>query len=383
MDIQLVREEIKINSVPYYGMLNDSVGYVKLRSFTKSASEEVKTAILDMKENQGMKKLVFDLRGNPGGLLRESIEIVNFFVDKGQTVVSTRGKIKDWDKEYKTIDKPIVKDMPVAVLINGNSASASEIVSGSLQDLDRGVVIGEKSYGKGLVQTTRPLAYNSKLKLTTAKYYTPSGRCIQAIDYSKKDEEGHAEKVPDSLITEYKTKGGRAVFDGEGITPDIEVKAKYLSRISVALLQKNHIFNFATEYCLDKKEIPNVSDFKLGEEGWKAFQAYMEGKSFDFETSTDKALSSFEENIEKDGYTEDFMSDIEALKEKLEHTKQDDFNDHKEEIVRLIEREIVKRYYFQTGEIEYSLLDDDDLDKALEVLHNTTKYDSVLAPVMP
>ena len=380
--VKLKREEIKIKSVPYYAMLNDSVGYVNLTSFTRSAGREVKTAILELKEKHGMKKLVFDLRGNPGGLLRESIKIVNFFVKKGQPVVSTKGKVKDWNKVYKTLDKPIDLDMPVVVLINENSASASEIVSGSLQDLDRAVVVGQRSFGKGLVQTTRPLTYNSKLKLTTAKYYTPSGRCIQAIDYSHRDKNGRVHKMPDSLITEYKTANGRSVFDGAGVTPDTTLEAEYLSSVAVALIRKNQIFDFVTHYVMGHETIDSVKNFKLADSDWTGFMSFIEGQEFDFETSSDKAIEKLEKSFKNDKYDELFKEDIAALHKKLDEKKKSDFKKYRGEITQLIEREIVTRYYYQKGKMEYSLQDDKDLEMALNIMAQPKLYKSLLQPVV-
>lgn len=381
MTFKLKREEIKINSVPYYAMLNDSVGYINLTSFTRSAGREVKTALLELKEKQGMKKLVFDLRGNPGGLLRESIKIVNFFVKKGQPVVSTKGKIADWNKVYKTLDKPVDLDMPVVVLINENSASASEIVSGSLQDLDRAVIVGQRSFGKGLVQTTRPLSYNSKLKLTTAKYYTPSGRCIQAIDYSHRDEKGRVHKVPDSLITEYKTANGRSVFDGAGVTPDTTVKAEYLSSVAIALIRDNYIFDYATEFCMKHDSIIDVDNFELSDADWNEFKKFMNNKGFEFDTRSDRAIEKLEKSLEADKYKEVFEAEIAKIQKKLQEKKLSDVEKYKTEIVQLIEREIVTRFYFQKGKMKYSLIDDHDLETALQILAQPSVYQSLLQPV--
>lgn len=379
-EVSLTREEIQVSSVPYYGMVNETTGYIVLTSFTDKAGREVKNALLELKKNKQLENVVLDLRNNPGGLLRESINIVNFFVKKGEEVVSTRSKIADWDKIYKALNAPVDKDIKVAVLINGNSASASEIVSGSLQDLDRGVVVGQKSFGKGLVQQTRPLAYNSKLKLTTAKYYTPSGRCIQAIDYSHRDDDGKVSKIPDSLITEYKTRNGRSVFDGEGITPDLEVEPIFLSNISVALMTQNHIFDFATQYCLNHDSIDNPASFKLNEDDWTSFKSFMSTLEFDFETKTEKDLAALIESLEKEGYKDDLAVDIDHIETKINESKKSDLDEYKEEIIDLIEREIVTRYFYQKGKIIHSLQNDPELDQAIEILSNSEKYNTILNP---
>ena len=252
------REEIKIDAVPYYGVFSDSIGYINLSSFTESAYADVKKALLDLKEKQNVKSIIFDLRGNPGGLLIEAVNITNLFVPKAESIVSTKGKVKDWDKNYTAAMSPVDTEMPIVILVNSGSASASEIVSGAIQDLDRGVIIGQRTFGKGLVQTTRPLSYNAKLKITTAKYYTPSGRCIQALDYTHRNPDGSVGKIPDSLVTEFKTKNGRSVYDGGGVSPDVLLESEQLSNLSGSLYNKNLFFDFATEFAIKHIIITNL-----------------------------------------------------------------------------------------------------------------------------
>ncbi|MGB1319001.1 MAG: S41 family peptidase, partial [Flavobacteriales bacterium] len=300
-EVTIVREEIKIKSVPYSGMLTEKVGYVNLSSFTDNCSKDVHDAIVELKK-EGMQQLVLDLRGNPGGLLKEAVSLSNLFVPKGEMIVSTKGKVKDWNKEYKATQAPLDKDMPLVVLVNSGSASASEIVSGVIQDLDRGVIIGQRTFGKGLVQTTRPLSYNSQLKVTTAKYYIPSGRCIQALDYTNRNADGSVGKVPDSLITKYATKAGREVFDGGGINPDIEVEPVQLSDVAFNLGMKMLYFDFATEYYHGHKEIAEVSDFRIDDALFGEFKAWLESKEFDYSTDSEKMLERLKKVAEDDKY---------------------------------------------------------------------------------
>ncbi|HAP30396.1 MAG TPA: peptidase S41, partial [Flavobacteriales bacterium] len=275
-EVEIIREEIKLNSVPYYGLISDSIGYIKTRSFTRKISKEVIDAYKDMNTNNDLKGLVLDLRGNPGGLLNEAISMANIFIDRGKEIVFTKGKIKDWDKSYKARNEAIDTEIPLVVLINRSSASASEIVSGALQDFDRGVVIGQRSFGKGLVQQTRKLSYNAQLKVTTAKYYIPSGRCIQALDYSNRDEDGSVGKVPDSLRTEFKTLvNERSVFDGGGITPDITIEPEKFSNILRSLVSKRHIFNFANQYRRNNESIDDAKSFVISDDVYSQFKQYL------------------------------------------------------------------------------------------------------------
>jgi carboxyl-terminal processing protease len=375
----VTREEVKIKDVPYYSMLKDSVGYIRLTGFTESASSEVKTALASLKE-QGATSIVLDLRGNGGGLLRESVNIVNLFVEKGTPVVSTKGKISNWDKEYKALSTPIDTEIPLAVLINSGSASASEIVSGSLQDNDRAVVLGSLSFGKGLVQQVRPLSYNSKLKVTVAKYYTPSGRCIQKLDYSHRSEDGKVDEIPDSLITEFKTiNSKRSVFDGKGVSPDLKVKNKLLSDISRVLLMKNLFFNYATEYRIQHETISEVKSFSLSDDEYEDFVHFLEGKDYSYTTESEDILDKLEEATKEDKYFDDVKTEYEALKNKLYHNKKDDLYKFKDEIKFILESEIVSRYYYQKGQIEASLKDDPVVEEAINTLLDRELYQSILA----
>jgi len=375
----VTREEVKIKDVPYSGMVADSIGYIRLGGFTESASAEVKSALADLKE-KGANKIILDLRGNGGGLLRESVNIVNFFVDKGTPVVSTKGKIKDWDKNYVALNDPIDTEIPVVILVNGGSASASEIVSGSLQDNDRAVVMGSLSFGKGLVQQVRPLSYNSKLKVTVAKYYTPSGRCIQKLDYSNKNDKGKADAVPDSLITEFKTVNSkRPVFDGKGVAPDIEVKNKLLSDISASLLIKSLFFDFATNYRLKNETIAAVENFALTDTEYDEFVAFLSDKDYEYTTESEDILVSLEKAAKEEESFDDLKAEYEALKDKLNTNKEGDLYKFKDEIKRILESEIVSRYYYQTGQIKVSLKHDIILEEAIKTLNNKVLYNSILA----
>lgn len=378
MDVELTREAIQIDAVPYYGMVNEHIGYIKLNSFTDKSGKEVKDALFELKKNDNLKGIVLDLRGNPGGLLRESIKIVNYFVDKGKDIVSTRGKISEKNKTYSALNAPIEREMPLAVLINGGSASASEIVSGSLQDLDRAVVVGQRSFGKGLVQQPIPLSYNSQVKVTIAKYYTPSGRCIQALDYSHRNEDGEVEKVPDSLITEFKTANGRSVFDGAGVMPDIEVEQDNLSLLTVTLLNNNIIFDFATSYVLTHESIESPEKFALTEQDWLAFKAFISDKDYHYDTKAEKELKDFQKAAEKEAYFEEINEEFKALQEKLEGTKKQDIEEHKKEIMKMISLEIVNRYYYGKGQIRYSVQTDEEVLKAIDVLGNQDEMNSIL-----
>jgi len=376
----LNREEIKIKSVSYSGMLNESVGYIKLTGFTEDAAKEVKDALLELKKNPKLKSLVFDLRGNPGGLLKEAVDIVNIFVDKGQEIVSTRGKVKEWDKSHKAINPPVDLDIPIVVLVNRGSASASEIVSGSLQDLDRAVIIGQRSYGKGLVQQTRPLSYNCQLKVTVAKYYIPSGRCIQALDYSHRDDDGKVHKVADSLITAFKTKNGRTVYDGLGISPDIHIKPEKPSNIAYSLQNKNLIFDYASKYKSIHESLPvDAMKFRLTDAEYDDFVKYVSDKDYDYTTRSEKNLEDLKGIAEKEKYYEDVKTEYEALLNKIKHNKKDDLTKNKAEIKALLEEEIASRYYYQKGRIMAALKDDPEIISALDVLTSGTKYKEILS----
>jgi carboxyl-terminal processing protease len=376
------REEIKIKSVSYSGMISKNIGYIKLTGFTENAANEVKEALESLKKNPELKSVVFDLRGNPGGLLKEAVDIVNIFVDKGTDVVSTRGKVKDWDKIHKALNVPVDLNIPIAVLVDRGSASASEIVSGSIQDLDRGVVIGQRSYGKGLVQQTRPLSYNAQLKITVAKYYTPSGRCIQALDYSHRNEDGSVAKVPDSLITAFKTKNGRIVYDGGGVAPDVKVDQQKYSSILASLVTKNLIFDYATKYRNSHASIVAAKDFKLTNEEYDAFIEYLNGKDYDYTTRTEKTIEELKADAKDDKNFEAISADIEALKSKIIHNKKEDLIKYGPEIKQFLEEEIASRYYFQNGRLEASFKDDRELKEGIALLNDQERYKKILTTIV-
>ena len=375
----LTREEVKIESIPYYGMVGDGIGYIRLRSFTAKCSQEVKEAFLDLKKQGELKGLVLDLRGNPGGLLHEAVSMCNIFVEKGQEVVSTKGKVKDWDKTYLTKQMATDTEIPLTVLVDQGSASASEIVSGTLQDLDRAVIIGNRTFGKGLVQQTRKLSYNSQLKVTIAKYYTPSGRCIQAINYADKDEDGGVVKLPDSLRTEFKTLHGRSVFDGGGIDPDIDVEQEEFGLILVSLISKMLIFDFATDYVLQNETIAAPEDFEVSDEMFESFVSYLDGKDYEYETRTEKQITKLKEIAADEEYMGQMEDVINGLEEEFAKHKADDLHKYKEQIKDFLRSEIVTRYYKQKGRIKAELQDDKDLATALEVLKDETRYKSILS----
>lgn len=374
----LIREDIKIKDVPYYGMLNDEVGYIKLTGFTQTASKELKAAFTELK-SEGMQKLVLDLRGNGGGLLNEAVNIVNFFVDKGQEVVSTKGKVKQWDRVHRALNEPLDLEIPLIVLIDEMSASASEIVSGALQDLDRAVVIGRKSFGKGLVQQTRSLSYNSKLKVTVAKYYIPSGRCIQKLDYAHKDEKGKATEVPDSLISEFKTENGRSVFDGGGIEPDVNVDLTEFANITFSLMQKNLIFDFATQFRAKKDSIPTPKSFSINGDVYSEFTNFLSGKDYDYTTQTEELLEDLKKAAEKERVHTDLDEEFADLEKEIKENKAKDIIKFKDEISRVLENEIVSRYYYQHGRVENELEYDEDIAKAIEVFEKENTYKDILS----
>ena len=374
----ITREEIKVNNVPYFGMIDDKIGYIKLTGFTDEAGREVKDALTKLKENPSLEGVVLDLRGNPGGLLREAINIVNVFVDKGIDIVSTKGKVNEWDKTYKSINNPVDVSIPIAVLVNRGSASASEIVSGSLQDLDRAVIIGQRSFGKGLVQTSRPLTYNTQLKITTSKYYIPSGRCIQAKDYSHRNEDGSVGSVPDSLIKEFKTSKGRKVYDGGGVNPDITLTPLEYAPISRALATNNLIFEFATNYRSKNESINPARNFMVDENLFNEFAAYTSKKDFKYETESEEILAELKKTAEKENYFSAIEAEYNKLKESMMHDKSADIEKSKAQLSELLADEISSRYYFQKGRIESSFNRDLEIKKAVEVLKNKELYNDIL-----
>ena len=381
IDLVITREEIKIDNVPFYGMVNDDIGYIRLSNFTEKAGKEVRDAYEELKLNENLKGIVFDLRNNPGGLLNEAVNVSNVFIPKNQEIVSTKGKIKEWDKTFKTLNTAVDAQTPLVVLTSKGSASASEIVSGSIQDLDRGVIVGQKTFGKGLVQTTRSLTYNTKLKVTTAKYYIPSGRCIQAINYAERDEDGSVGKIPDSLKTEFRTASGRLVYDGGGIDPDIVLEPTKLSKITYSLLAKNLIFDFATIYKSQHEEITDPRSFKLTDKDYEEFIEFISDKDYDYTTKSEELLEDFQETAQKEKYYDGIKEEFEKLKMSVKHDKNKDIQKHKEEIKELLEEEIVGRYYYRHGRIQAGFDKDPELQKAIEVLLDQTEYQALLMPV--
>lgn len=378
LEFKITRKNIRTNPVPYYGMVRDSIGYLALSSFTENCAKDFKKAFIEMKE-QGARSFILDLRDNGGGSLAEAVDIVNFFVPKGQEIVVTKGKLKQAQGSYKTQNEPIDTQIPMVVLVNGASASASEIVSGSLQDLDRAVIIGTRTFGKGLVQTIRPLPYNGTLKVTTSKYYIPSGRCIQAIDYAKKNADGSVARTPDSLTNVFRTAAGREVRDGGGIRPDIEVKGDRVPNIVFYLMNEDIIFDYATRYCWDHPALASVDSFQLTDEDYKEFKKLVKSRDFKYDRQSEKMLKSLKEVAEFEGYMEGAAEEFKALEKKLNHNLDRDLDYFAKQIKGYIAQEIVTRYFYQRGAAMERLKEDEDLEKAIEVLHDAGRYKQILS----
>lgn len=379
----VTRGEIEVSAVPYAGLLGPekNVAYVKLTQFTHGCTRLVRNALDSMKAvNPNLKGVVLDLRNNPGGLLDEAVSMCNLFLDKGQLVVSTKGKVAEKNREYRTMTSAWDAKIPITVLINRSSASASEIVAGTMQDLDRGVVVGERSYGKGLVQETVPLGYNARLKLTIAKYYTPSGRCIQAIDYTHRNADGSVGKVADSLKQTFVTKSGRKVKSGGGVEADVVVENQHISKLAIALYTKNYFFDYATSYAKKHPNIPAAGSFSLSDAEFNAFAKWLEGKDYSYKSETEIALDSLKNIATREKYFEAIKTDFGSLQTKVTHDKQQDLLKHKTEIAKLLENEIVSRYYFLRGRIEHSLRSDNDIAKALSLLSEPSNYQALLQP---
>lgn len=380
-EVNMTREEIKVRSVPYSDMVSAETGYIKLTGFTENCSADVKNALMKLKE-KGCKNLILDLRGNPGGLLQEAVNIVNLFVDKGNEVVSTHGKIKDWDKHYLAVNNAVDTQMPMVVLVDNNSASASEIVAGSLQDLDRAVIIGQRSFGKGLVQQTRDLTYNAKLKVTVAKYYIPSGRCIQALDYSHRDEDGRVLKVPDSLITAFKTKNGRIVYDGAGVMPEVKFDPEKYSHILATLLNKNLVFKYVNQYMLDHPTLQaKASTFNFSDDDYNQFMAYVKDKDYSYKTQSDYGMEDLKKDAEDEKYYNDIKKEYDALLAKLAANKKDDLIRFKTEIRQFIEEEIISRFEYERGRIEHSLRYDKELIEGTKLLADKDRMKTILTTI--
>lgn len=381
MEFKITRKNIRTNPVPYYGMVKDSIGYLALSSFTENSAKDFKKAFIELKQ-KGAKSLIIDLRDNGGGSLSEAVDIVNLYVPKGQEIVVTKGKVRQAQGSYKTQNEPVDTQIPLAVLVNGATASASEIVSGSLQDLDRAVVIGSRTFGKGLVQTIRPLPYNGTLKVTTSKYYIPSGRCIQAIDYAKKNADGSVARTPDSLTTVFHTAAGREVRDGGGIRPDIEVKGDKIPNIVFYLMNDDLIFDYATQYCWDHPTLASVDDFKLTDVDYEAFKKLVKSRNFTYDRQSEKMLKSLKEIAEFEGYMTEAAEEFKALEKKLNHNLDRDLDYFAKPIKEYISQEIVTRYFYQRGAAMERLKDDTDLEEAIKVLQNPVRYREILsAPV--
>lgn len=379
MDFKIVRENILVNSVPYYGIIGKSTGYIVLNSFIDKSAEEVKKAFLDLKK-QGITSLVIDLRDNGGGIMEEAIQIVNLFVPKGKVVLSTKGKVKQWDRTYRTTIEPIDTNIPLAILVNKNSASASEILSGSLQDMDRAVIVGNRTFGKGLVQSTREIPYGGSLKVTTSKYYIPSGRCVQAIDYEHRNEDGSVGRIPDSLTTVFKTEHGRSVRDGGGVVPDVALDEEKPATISYYLLSQYTIFDYVTEWAIKHPKIESIEKFSITDTDYNSFKEFVKSKNFKYDRLSEKSMKSLKEVMEFEGYMKTAGEEFKALQAKLVPNLDRDLDTFKPEITKLINLEIAKRYYYKRGESIQELKTDQATRKAVEVLDNPERYKNILSP---
>ena len=378
LEIKVTRGTIRTNPIPYYNMVNDSVGYIFISTFSMDGcSKDVKKALIELKQ-RGATSLILDLRGNGGGLLGEAVKVVNFFVPKGKEIVVTKGKFKQMDNTYRTTSEPIDLEIPLTVLVDGSTASAAEILSGALQDLDRAVIIGNRTFGKGLVQTLRYLPFNSSMKITTAKYYIPSGRCVQALDYSKRNADGSIARTPDSLTNVFHTAAGREVRDGGGIRPDIEVKLEKTPNILFYLMNEDMIFDYATQYCIKHPAIEQVADFKLTDADYAEFKALLKKRNFSYDRQSEAMLKNLKEIAEFEGYMEDAKDEFAALEKKLQHNLDLELDRFSKDIKPLLSEEIVKRYYFERGAVQETLKEDKVLQKALAVLQRPEEYKNML-----
>lgn len=375
----IARAEVQETNVPFFGMVSPTVGCIKLKIFNEHAGQDVKDAFDSLKKaNPNMSGLILDLRSNPGGLLVEAVNIVNIFVDKNQLVVNTKGKVEEWNNTFKTQNDPDDLHIPVTVLTNSMSASASEIVSGSLQDYDRAVIIGQKTYGKGLVQVTKPLSYNTMLKVTTAKYYIPSGRCIQALIYAERNADGSVKHVPDSLKKPFTTKNGRQVWDGGGIDPDVVLPKPEHSKVAESLASANLIFDFATYYTLQHPAIEDPAAFHLSDKDFADFVAFVKDKPWDSKSLSEEKLGALKDAATEEKYFDAVKGQYEAIRQKLQHSKEQDVNEHKAEIITVLENEIVGRYYYAYGKVKKSYQNDPEVTKALQVLADKQQYNALL-----
>jgi carboxyl-terminal processing protease len=379
LTIKMTREEIKIKNVPYYALVSDKIGYIRLSGFTDKAGAEVKNALQNLEQQNKLKGVILDLRGNPGGLLHEAINVANVFVDKNVEVVSTKGKIDEWNKSFTSLNDPVDLKTNLVVLTDGGSASAAEIVSGALQDLDRGVIVGQKTFGKGLVQSTRSLPFGAKLKITTAKYYIPSGRCIQAINYAERNEDGSVKHIPDSLKVAFKTKNGRKVWDGGGIDPDILMEPEKLSNLAISLFTKSLFFDYANIYRAKHESIATAKKFELTDAEYNEFVEWVKKKDFDYSTRTEKMLNELKAAAEKEKHFDEIKADFDAMKLSMMHDKENDLIKQKPQIKSLLEEEIASRYYLATGRLESAFRNDTELKRAIEMLSDDKKIKDVLA----
>ena len=369
------RKKIEFENIPFADVIDKSIGYIKLSQFKQNAAADLKKSLSVLNEKENLKGLIIDLRGNPGGLLIEAVNIVSLFVEKGSEIVSTKGRVKDWNHVYKTKGDPIFLDLPVVVLINSGSASASEIVAGALQDLDRAIIIGQRSYGKGLVQITRKMNYNTRIKLTTAKYYIPSGRCIQAIDYSNRNPDGSVGHIPDSLISEYRTSKGRIVYDGGGIKPDISVKFDSLSNFTKEILRNDIIFDFVTKYCFENKEIASPDIFEINDDLYSQFSEYIISGNIECNSKCNSIIEDLLQTAKDEKCNNEILQKIESLKPELIIDKTKALELYKDQIVPILNISIVNRYYYEEGEIRSYMKYDNELDEAIKIL-NTPKDNS-------
>jgi carboxyl-terminal processing protease len=378
LEMTITREEIKVNPVSYSGMVNENIGYIRLTGFTENAGLEVKNALNNLKQQHTLTGIILDLRGNPGGLLNEAVNVSNVFVTKGKEIISTRGKLSDWNKSYRAINDAVDEKTPLVILVNSGSASASEIVSGSLQDLDRGVVIGQRTYGKGLVQTTRSLSYSTQVKITSSRYYIPSGRCIQALDYAHRNADGSVGKIPDSLMHVFHTANGRMVKDGGGIAPDMVTEKTSASNITASLLSKNLIFDFATTYRQEHPDPPASGTFTAGDAEFESFRKFISAADYAYVTGSETGLENFKKAATEEKYFGAIKDEYETLKRKLAENKREDIVSSKKEILQKLSEEIASRYFYQRGRIVSLLQQDPEIQKALEVLQSADQYASIL-----
>ncbi|WP_034920369.1 S41 family peptidase [Gillisia sp. CAL575] len=372
----LTRGIVTLKAVPFYELLSDNTGYIVLSRFNENASSETIKALKDL-EAEGATKIILDLRGNPGGLLSEAINVSNIFVDKGQLITTTKSVIEKYNREYFTQKEPINTKIPLVVIINGRSASASEIVAGSLQDLDRAVIVGARSFGKGLVQRPKELAYGTQLKLTISRYYTPSGRCIQALNYRERDKDGKAIRTKVEDYNEFKTKNGRSVFDGGGVLPDITLETSEFSAVTNALLANSAIFDFATQYYYTHK-LESPQDFKFTNEDYTAFKAYLNKSDFSYQTRTEKDLEAALYTAEKEGFSEDILNSYNQTLNKIATAKKEDLDAKKAEITTLLTDEIIKRYFYQEGLYQHYILENPEITEAQDILGNSSRYSGIL-----